>query len=166
MGMWGVAQLLPFFWFFTDKLNFADYRMPSKSKSVLGLLGTAVAVTGWFAAERNQKLLEKLRVAGLQFTAEKPPMDDATPQPMTGFTFVIIGTLPSMSRGEAKALIESYGGKVTGSVSKKTSYLLAGEKAGNKLAKAEKLSVMVLDEEALKKMVNNQWSMVNCVTTH
>ena len=115
--------------------------------------GTAVAVTEWFAAERNQKLLEKLRIAGLQFTAEKPQIDDATPQPLAGFTFVITGTLPSMSRVEAKTLIEAHGGKVTGSVSKKTSYLLAGEKAGSKLTKAEKLGVPVLDEASLQKMV-------------
>ncbi len=116
--------------------------------------GTAVAVTEWFAAERNQTLLEKLRAAGLQFTADKPETGEDAPQPLAGLTFVITGTLPSMSRDEAKALIEANGGKVTGSVSKKTNYLLAGEKAGSKLAKAEKLGVQVLDEDTLKEMVN------------
>ena len=116
--------------------------------------GTAVAVTEWFALERNQKLLEKLRAAGLQFAAEKPAVSADTPQPLAGLTFVITGTLPSMSRDEAKALIEANGGKVTGSVSAKTDYLLAGEKAGSKLAKAEKLGVAVVDEGRLKGIVN------------
>ena len=117
--------------------------------------GTAVAVTEWFALERNQKLLEKLRAAGLQFAAEKLEVSADTPQPIAGMTFVITGTLPSMSRGDAKALIEANGGKVTGSVSAKTNYLLAGEKAGSKLAKAEKLGVAVLDEQSLKEIVNS-----------
>ncbi len=113
--------------------------------------GTAVAITKWFALERNQTLLEKLRAAGLQFAAEKPAVSADTPQPLAGLTFVITGTLPSMSRDEAKALIEANGGKVTGSVSAKTDYLLAGEKAGSKLAKAEKLGVAVVDEARLKR---------------
>jgi len=116
--------------------------------------GTAVAVTEWFALERNQTLLEKFRAAGLQFAAEKSEISEDTPQPLAGFTFVITGTLPSMSRGDAKALIEANGGKVTGSVSKKTNYLLAGEKAGSKLTKAEKLGVPILDEAALKLIVD------------
>jgi DNA ligase (NAD+) len=116
--------------------------------------GTAVSITKWFALERNQTLLAKLRAAGLQFNAEKPAVSADTPQPLAGLTFVITGTLPSMSRDEAKALIEANGGKVTGSVSAKTDYLLAGEKAGSKLTKAEKLGVTVVDEEALKEIVN------------
>ncbi|PID86212.1 MAG: DNA ligase (NAD(+)) LigA [Chloroflexi bacterium] len=116
--------------------------------------GTAVAVTEWFAAERNQNLLEKLRDAGLQFTAEKRERSGGLSQPLAGLTFVITGTLPSMSRSEAKALIEANGGKVTSSVSKKTHYLLVGEKAGSKLAKAEKLGVAVLDEAGFKGMVD------------
>jgi DNA ligase (NAD+) len=71
-------------------------------------------------------------------------------------SFVITGTLPSMSREQAKALIETHGGRVTGSVSGKTDYLLAGERAGGKLAKAEKLGVTVLDETALLEMVEDQ----------
>jgi len=74
------------------------------------------------------------------------------PQPLDGLTFVITGTLPTMSREQAKAYIEAHGGKVTGSVSSKTDYLLAGERAGSKLAKAEKLDVAVLDEAALQRM--------------
>ena len=73
---------------------------------------------------------------------------------LTGLTFVITGTLPGMSRDEAKAFIEAHGGKCSGSVSKKTSYLLAGEDAGSKLQKANDLGVPVLSLETLKSMVN------------
>jgi len=110
---------------------------------------TAVSVTTWFANERNRSLLEKFRQAGLQFAAAQPEPGTETADMLAGLTFVITGTLPTLSRDEAKALIEAHGGKVTGSVSKKTDYLLAGEKAGSKLAKAEALGVPVLDEAAL-----------------
>jgi DNA ligase (NAD+) len=72
---------------------------------------------------------------------------------LAGLTFVITGTLPTMSREQAKAFIETHGGRVTGSVSGKTDYLLAGERAGSKLAKAEKLGVSVIDEAALEGMI-------------
>jgi DNA ligase (NAD+) len=97
--------------------------------------GTAVNIVTWFADPRNRRLLEKFRAAGLPFTVEKA-VDADQPQPLAGQTFVITGTLPTLKRGEAKELIEQFGGKVTGSVSKKTDYLLAGEKAGSKLKKA------------------------------
>lgn len=113
---------------------------------------TAVAVTEWFADERNQRLLAKFRAAGLQFAVEKQEMAADQPQPLADLTFVITGTLPTLSRDEAKAFIEAHGGKVTSAVSKNTDYLLAGEKAGSKLAKAEKLGVPILDEAALKEM--------------
>jgi len=77
------------------------------------------------------------------------------PQIFADKTFVITGTLPTMSRDEAKAYIEGHGGKVTGSVSSKTSYLLAGEKAGSKLSKAEGLGVEILSEEAMQEMVDS-----------
>lgn len=114
--------------------------------------GTAVHVLTWFANEKNRQVLEKLRAAGLQFAVAKAEVDAAS-QSLAGLTFVITGTLPSLSRDEAKALIESHGGKVTGSVSKNIDYLLAGEKAGSKLAKAEALGVPILDENRLKQMV-------------
>ena len=75
--------------------------------------------------------------------------------PFTGKTFVITGTLPGMTRDEAKALIQKEGGKVTSSVSKKTSYVLAGEKAGSKLSKAQKLDVEVLDLEGLMALLEH-----------
>lgn len=73
-----------------------------------------------------------------------------------GLTFVITGTLPSMDRKEAAALIEKYGGKVTGSVSKKTTYLLAGENAGSKLKKAEELGIKVISQDDLIKMTEEK----------
>jgi DNA ligase (NAD+) len=112
---------------------------------------TAAAVVGWFREQPNLLLLEKLRAAGLQFEVEKK--ETAGPQPLAGLTFVITGTLPSLSRDEASALIEEHGGKVTGSVSGKTDYLLAGEAAGSKLDKAQKLGVAIIDEEQLRAML-------------
>ncbi len=111
--------------------------------------GTAVSVTTWFADDRHRALLEKFRQAGLKFDVERPQQESSGSTVLEGLTFVITGTLPSMSRDEAKALIESHGGKVTGSVSKNTNYLLAGEKAGSKLAKAEALGVPIIGESEL-----------------
>jgi DNA ligase (NAD+) len=112
---------------------------------------TAFSVVEWFGRQRNQAILEKLRQAGLNFEAVKPEGGMATT--LAGLTFVITGTLPTMSREEARALIEANGGRVTGSVSKNTDYLLAGEKAGSKLAKSEALGVPVVDEAALWKLI-------------
>jgi DNA ligase (NAD+) len=83
------------------------------------------------------------------------PMHIAEDGPLTGKTFVITGTLPDMTRDEAKAMIQKEGGKVTGSVSSKTSYLLAGDNAGSKLTKAEKLGVEVIDLDALRLIIKN-----------
>ncbi|MCB9432589.1 MAG: NAD-dependent DNA ligase LigA [Ardenticatenaceae bacterium] len=115
---------------------------------------TAVAVTSWFANERNRAVLEKLRTAGLTFAAAPPATATARADTLAGLTFVITGTLPTLSRDEAKALIEAHGGKVTGSVSKNTSYLLAGEKAGSKLSKAQSLGVPILDEASLMALLH------------
>ncbi|HFQ94721.1 MAG TPA: NAD-dependent DNA ligase LigA [Anaerolineae bacterium] len=112
---------------------------------------TAVAITAWFSLPRNRELLEKFRRAGLRFQAE--PTESETADTLAGLTFVITGTLPGMTRPEARAFIERHGGKVTGSVSKKTSYLLAGEKAGSKLAKAKALGIPTLTLADLQKMV-------------
>ena len=111
----------------------------------------AESVADWFAREPNRHIVEKLEAAGVR--TEVQETEPVGPQPLDGLTFVITGTLPTMSREQAKAYIEAHGGKVTGSVSSKTDYLLAGERAGSKLAKAEKLDVAVLDEAALQKMV-------------
>lgn len=116
---------------------------------------TALSVAKWFENERNRALVDKLRQAGLNFAIEldKQP---AGSKLFTGLTFVITGTLPTLSRDEATAFIEHHGGKVTGSVSKKTDYLLAGEAAGSKLAKAQELGVSVIDEATLEAMVSGE----------
>jgi DNA ligase (NAD+) len=111
----------------------------------------AKSVVDWFARAPNQRVVKKLQDAGVQTEAELQA--PAGPQPLEGLAFVITGTLPTMSREQAKLLIVSHGGRVTGSVSGKTDYLLAGERAGSKLAKAEKLGVPVLDEEALRQLI-------------
>ena len=112
---------------------------------------TAVSVAAWFANEGNRALIEKLRAAGLSLAAERQPPAVSSAR-LAGRTFVITGTLPSLSRDEASALIIAHGGKVSGSVSKKTSYVLAGESAGSKLTKAQELGVAVIDEAALLAM--------------
>jgi DNA ligase (NAD+) len=111
----------------------------------------ASSVVDWFAREPNRQLVAKLAAAGVRTEAEK--VEAVGPQPLEGLTFVITGTLPTLSREQARALVQAHGGKVTGSVSGKTSYLVAGERAGSKLAKAEKLGVEVLDEDALRAML-------------
>ena len=110
---------------------------------------TAASVAARFANEGNRALLEKLRAAGLPFAAEGRAAP-AGRQPLAGLTFVLTGTLPTMTRDEASALIEAQGGKVGGSVSKKTNYVVAGESAGSKLDRARELGVAILDEAGLR----------------
>jgi DNA ligase (NAD+) len=98
--------------------------------------------------QRNQALKD----AGVAMTAEKIERSDI----LAGLTFVLTGTLPTMKRDEAGALIEKNGGKVTGSVSKKTSYVVAGEDAGSKLTKAQTLGIPVIDEAALLAMIGGE----------
>jgi len=113
---------------------------------------TAASVIAWFANERNRVVLGKLKAAGLNFSAIRADSPTAS-RSLSGLTFVITGTLPTMSREEAKSLVEAHGGKVVGSVSGKTDYLLAGEKAGSKLTKAQALGVAIIDEAAIREMV-------------
>jgi len=103
------------------------------------------AITDFFARTANRELVERLKAAGVNMTAEKK---QRTTQ-LAGLTFVLTGTLPTLTRDEAKARIEAAGGKVAGSVSKKTSYVVAGEDAGSKLDKARELKIPVLDEAEL-----------------
>jgi DNA ligase (NAD+) len=110
----------------------------------------AEAIAEFFAAKRNRELVERLRKAGLTFTAEKK----VTSSQLEGLTFVLTGTLPTLTREEAKEKIESAGGKVSGSVSKKTSFVVAGDEAGSKLDKAQSLGVKVLDEARLLEMLS------------
>jgi len=111
----------------------------------------AHSVVQWHGIRDNQKLIEKLRKAGLNFKSSlyNPA---AAAGPFAGKTFVLTGTLPTLKREEAAAKIEALGGKVSGSVSKKTDYVVAGEEAGSKLDKAQKLGVKIIDEGALLKM--------------
>lgn len=111
---------------------------------------TAQAIVDWFARPRNQELIAKLKAAGVWPVTETRVVGA---QPLAGMVFVITGTLPTLSREQATELIETHGGKVTGSVSKKTNYLLAGENAGSKLTKAQELNVPVLDETQLRAML-------------
>jgi DNA ligase (NAD+) len=113
---------------------------------------TAQRVVEWFQRPRHQEIVKKLRAAGVRMAEEREV--EKKEQPLEGSTFVITGTLPSLSRREATALIQEHGGKVTGSVSGKTSYLLAGESAGSKLRKARELGVPVLDEDELREMIS------------
>jgi DNA ligase (NAD+) len=110
----------------------------------------AATVREFFENEKNVALVERLRGFGLTFTAEKKERGTK----LTGLTFVLTGTLPTLTREEAKERIERAGGKVSGSVSKKTSYVVAGEEAGSKLATAEKLGVAVVDEAGLMEMLS------------
>jgi DNA ligase (NAD+) len=108
---------------------------------------TARGIVAYFESEVNAAVVDSLFELGMNPTA--PEMIDKSQAIFEGLSFVITGTLPTMKRDEAKALIESKGGKVAGSVSKKTTYLLAGESAGSKLTKAEGLGVKVLTEADL-----------------
>src|SRR5581483_8815188 len=111
----------------------------------------AAAVRRYFDEPANQQLLRDLAAAGVRMDA--PIAADAGPGPLTGKTFVLTGTLPSMSREAATEAIESRGGKVSGSVSKKTHFFVAGADPGSKLAKAESLGVQVLDEAAFRALL-------------
>lgn len=104
----------------------------------------AASIRSWCDAPRHRALLERLRAAGLTFTGEKKAA--AEPGPLAGQTFVITGTLARMSREEATAALEALGARVAGSVSRKTTALVAGEEAGSKLEKAQALGVRVMDE--------------------
>ncbi len=114
----------------------------------------AARVRSFFDEAHNLEVIERLQDLGLHWD-DLEPTTIAEDGPLSGKTFVITGTLPSMTRDEAKAMIQSEGGKVTGSVSGKTDYLLAGEKAGSKLAKAQKLNVEILDEEGLRNLLTD-----------
>jgi DNA ligase (NAD+) len=108
------------------------------------------AIREFLGEEKNRELIEQLRAAGLVLTAARRERSAE----LTGLTFVITGTLPTLTREEAKEKIENAGGKVSGSVSKKTSYVVAGAEAGSKLDKAQQLGVPVLDEAELLRMLS------------
>lgn len=114
----------------------------------------AQAIVDWFDRAANRILINRLQENGVWPVVESPTTADGKfSTALSGMTFVITGTLPNYSREEMKNLIQSNGGKVVDSVSKNTNWLLAGENAGSKLAKANSLGVQVIDEDSLLKML-------------
>ncbi|MGJ8640694.1 MAG: NAD-dependent DNA ligase LigA [Opitutaceae bacterium] len=117
-------------------------------------IGTIMAqsIHAWFADPENEILIARLREYGLNFTSKRSAAPDGA---FSDKVFVLTGSLPSMTRGEATKLIESVGGRTSSSVSKKTDYVIAGEASGSKYAKAEKLGITILDEAAFKELLSD-----------
>ncbi len=111
----------------------------------------AQSIRTFFDQPHNREVVEQLRACGVSWPEGQPAV--RAPQPLSGKTFVITGTLPTLSRDEAKDRVEAAGGKVAGSVSKKTDYVVAGTEAGSKLTKAQELGVAIIDEAALLAML-------------
>lgn len=145
----GVAKALGRQFASLDDIRHATFEQLSESDEIGPVIAQSIAQ--WFAAPRHQRLIERLREAGLNFRSElhRPR---AANLPFAGKTFVLTGTLPSMTREEATAKIEALGGKVRSSVSKKTDFVLAGEEAGSKLEKARQLGVAILTETDFLKL--------------
>ncbi len=130
-----------------DSLMEADAEQLTKIPDIGEI--TASFIVEWFHIPQSQHLIGRLRDAGVDFTSHEEKKDER----FAGLTFVLTGTLQRYTRDEASAIIESFGGKAASSVSKKTSYVLAGENAGSKLTRAEELGVAILSEEAFSKMI-------------
>jgi DNA ligase (NAD+) len=114
----------------------------------------AASVRSFAGEPHNRALVERLRDAGVNLESQQPAVDLDTPGVLAGRTFVLTGTLPTLTREEATRMIEELGGKVAGSVSKKTTYVVAGEEAGSKLQKAQQLGVPVLDEAGFREKID------------
>lgn len=147
----GVAKSLARNYESLDALSKASLEQLTETEDIGEVI--AKSVVDWFGDKRNQELIERLRAAGLNFTSDSYKAK-AAPGPLTGKTFVLTGTLPTLKREEAAAKIEAAGGKVAGSVSKKTHYVVAGEEAGSKLEKARQLGVPVLNEAEFLKLLS------------
>src|SRR4029079_13816221 len=134
-----------------DAIANADHEQLATVEGLGGVI--ASSVVEFFANERNRDFVRRLVAAGVN--VQGPPKAELrTDVPsLAGMTFVLTGTLPSMTREEAQAELEARGGKVTGSVSKKTRYVVVGASPGSKFAKAEQLGVPVLDEDALRRLL-------------
>jgi len=132
-----------------DDLMAADEAALLEARDVGPVL--AQGILQFFAEAHNRDVIARLRKAGVHWAETEPRRERAGK--LSGLTFVITGTLPTLSRDDAKALIEEHGGKVAGSVSKKTTYVVAGAEPGGKIDKAGELGVQVLDEEQLMAMV-------------
>jgi DNA ligase (NAD+) len=116
---------------------------------------TAAAVIDWFARPGNRKLVKKLKKAGV-WPQSVPSAGMPAPQPLAGKIFVLTGTLPNLSRDQTKALIEAAGGKVSGSVSQRTSFLVVGEAPGSKLDQARRLNIPEIDQDTLLRLVEGK----------
>lgn len=136
-----------------DKLSQAD----TSQLEMLEGIGPNIAqsIVGWFQQPHNRELLEKLKQNGV-WPVEEEIAENVANKPLTGLTFVITGTLPTLTREEATRLIEENGGKVTDSVSRKTSYLVLGAEPGSKYIKAVELGVPILDENQLKGLIEKR----------
>ena len=136
-----------------QKFPTMDQLLAAKQEEISAIDGfgevMAENVVAFFSLEATRELIARLRQQGVNMTSTLAPKGDL----LSGLTFVLTGTLPTMSRSEAKEKIEALGGKVSGSVSKKTSYLLAGEEAGSKLKKATDLGIPILDEAAFLRVL-------------
>lgn len=130
-----------------DALMAADVQTLTGIPDIGGI--TADFITKWFANPQSQHLIDRLRQAGVDFTSREEKKDER----FTGMTFVLTGALEKFTRDEASAIIESYGGKASSSVSKKTSFVLAGENAGSKLTKAQSLGIKIISEDDFAEMI-------------
>src|SRR5262245_5911474 len=144
-----------------DRLLQAGFAKPSKSKAEKGRgitteVGPVVAqsVLDFFASAAGKKILHRIKELSIHPKSEKVSAKKAAALPLTGKTFVLTGTLPSMAREEATERIEALGGHVTGSVSKKTDYVLAGAEPGSKFDKAKELGVRIIDEPEFRKILD------------
>ncbi|HEX4639278.1 MAG TPA: NAD-dependent DNA ligase LigA [Chthoniobacterales bacterium] len=143
-----------------DRLTKSGFAELSKSKidkqrGIVTQVGPVVAqsVLDFFASAAGKKIPQRMKQLGIKPKSEKVSAKKMAALPFAGKTFVLTGTLPSMTRDEASAKIEALGGHVSGSVSKKTDYVLAGTEAGSKLEKAKELGVKIIDEAAFRKML-------------
>src|SRR4030095_6533592 len=142
-----------------DRLVKSGFAKPSKSKAgkngIVTEVGPVVAqsVLDFFASSAGKKILRRLDELAIEPKSEKVSVKRAAELPLAGKTFVLTGTLPSMTREEASDEIEALGGHVTGSVSRKTDYVLSGADPGSKFDKAKELGVKIIDEAEFRKMM-------------
>jgi DNA ligase (NAD+) len=143
-----------------DRLIKSGFAEPSKSKmdkqrGIVTQIGPVVAqsVLDFFASSAGKKILQRMKQLGIEPKSEKVSAKQMARLPLAGKTFVLTGTLPSMTREEASGKIEAVGGHVSSSVSKKTDYVLAGDEAGSKLEKAKKLGVKIIGEKEFRTLL-------------
>ena len=141
------AKVLASYYGDLDELMAADAEALTTIPDIGGI--TAGFIVDWLQNPQSQDLIHKLRAAGVSFASREEKKDDR----FAGLTFVLTGTLRRFTRDEASAIIESFGGKASSSVSKKTAYVLAGENAGSKLTKAESLGIKIISEEEFETMI-------------